>query len=423
MDYRILPPEDLPETIVSLPLSKSLSNRALIINALCGGKGTLGSVAKCDDTDAMLAALASTDDVISVGAAGTAMRFLTAYFAAQPGRTVTLDGSERMRRRPIAPLVDALRLCGARIEYVGEAGYPPLRIEGTSLRGGEVTIDSSVSSQFISALLMVAPTMTEGLTLHMSGDQVSAPYVAMTLGLMAEWGVDAERDRDTIRVPHLLYSPASCHIEADWSAASYWFELQAFSFGTIGLRGLRPEGSLQGDSALPTIYRRFGIVTEPSDEFPGVLDLIPDPDLAPRFEADFGDVPDLAQTIAVTCCMLGIPFHITGLKTLHIKETDRLEALRRELLKVSFLVEVGDDYIAWEGTRVPLRTDAPIAIDTYDDHRMAMSFAPVSWLIPGLIIRNAEVVTKSYPDYWIHLQAAGFTLQPIDPAAEEGAEE
>ncbi|MDE5896148.1 MAG: 3-phosphoshikimate 1-carboxyvinyltransferase [Muribaculum intestinale] len=420
MDYRIFPPEELPEAIIDLPLSKSISNRVLIINALAGGAGMVTRVAKCDDTDVMLAALGSSDDTVSIGAAGTAMRFLTAYFAATPGRTVTLDGSDRMRRRPIAPLVDALRMCGAHIEYAGEEGYPPLRIEGTTLAGGEIELDGGVSSQFVSALLMVAPTMSGGLKLHIKGDVVSQPYISMTLGIMAEWGVEAQREGNVITVPHASYTPVAYAVEADWSAASYWYELQSFSFGTIGLRGLKKNGSMQGDSALRDIYRSFGIVTEESDEFAGVLDLMADPDLTPRFEADFSAVPDIAQTVAVSCCLLGIPFHITGLKTLKIKETDRLEALRRELMKISFVVDIDDSSIAWEGARCPVDGNSPVAIDTYDDHRMAMSFAPVAWYVPGLIIRNAEVVTKSYPDYWNHLRSAGFVIEEI--SVVEGAE-
>lgn len=426
MDYRIFPPEELPEAIIDLPLSKSISNRALILDALANDAGasgavaTLGRVAKCDDTDVMVAALSSAEDTISIGAAGTAMRFLTAYFAAKPGRTVTLDGSERMRRRPIAPLVDALRGCGARITYVGEEGFPPLKIEGTALHGGEITLDGSVSSQFVSALLMVAPTMAEGLTVRLQGDPVSQPYIAMTLGMMAEWGVEAQREGNVITVPHGSYMPVAYEVEADWSAASYWYELQSFSFGAIGLRGLRKVGSLQGDSALQRIYRSFGIVTEESEEFPGVLDLMADPDMSPRFEADFGAVPDLAQTVVVSCCLLGIPFHITGLKTLKIKETDRLEALRRELMKISFVVETDDESIAWEGARCPVDGSRPVAIDTYDDHRMAMAFAPTAWYVPGIVIRNAEVVSKSYPDYWTHLRAAGFTVEEISGVEAEG---
>ena len=423
MDYRIFPPEELPEAIISLPLSKSISNRALILNALAGGHGSLGRVAECDDTDVMLAALDSyfsrqgassgMELEVSVGAAGTAMRFLTAFFATRSGSVVSLDGTERMRRRPIAPLVDALRACGASIEYLGEEGFPPLRIEGRDLQGGEVTLDGSVSSQFVSALLMVAPVMAGGLVLRLSGDVVSQPYIAMTLNMMAEWGVESSRDRNMISVPHAVYTPIAYHVEADWSAASYWYELQSFSFGTIGLRGLLPSGSMQGDSALMRIYRNFGIVTEPSEEFPGVLDLLADPDLTPRFEADMSAVPDLAQTVVVSCCMLGIPFRITGLKTLKIKETDRLSALRNELMKISFVVEIDDDSIAWEGGRCPVKGDSPIIIDTYDDHRMAMAFAPVAWYVPGIIVRDAGVVSKSYPDYWSHLRAAGFLIEEI----------
>ncbi|WP_295731101.1 3-phosphoshikimate 1-carboxyvinyltransferase [uncultured Muribaculum sp.] len=415
MDYRIFPPEELPEAIVGLPLSKSISNRVLIINALAGGAPMTCQVARCDDTDVMVSALESEDENLSVGAAGTAMRFLTAYFAAKPGRTVSLDGSERMRRRPIAPLVDALRECGAEISYLGEEGFPPLRIAGKKLHGGEIALDGSVSSQFVSALLMIAPAMSDGLVLRLEGDVVSQPYIAMTLGIMAEWGVDVVRDGDVIRVPHCSYTAVQYHVEADWSAASYWYELQSFSFGTIGLRGLMKGGSLQGDSVLMDIYRNFGIVTEESEEFPGVLDLMADPDMTPRYEADFSAMPDLAQTVVVSCCMLGVPFHITGLRTLKIKETDRLEALRKELMKISFVVDIDDDSISWEGRRCPVDGSRKVAIDTYDDHRMAMAFAPVAWYIPGLIIRNAEVVSKSYPDYWNHLRAAGFVIDELAP--------
>jgi 3-phosphoshikimate 1-carboxyvinyltransferase len=441
MDYRIFPPEELPEAVIDLPLSKSISNRVLIINALTGGRGSVEAVAKCDDTDVMLAALDAFSALktgaevsletatvepdgslsVSIGAAGTAMRFLTAFFASQPGCVVTLDGSERMRRRPIAQLVDALRACGARISYAGEEGFPPLRIEGVALEGGNVTLDGSVSSQFVSALLMVAPTMSHGLTLTLTGEPVSQPYIAMTLGMMAEWGVEASREGNVITVLPTAYTPTDYKVEADWSAASYWYELQAFSFGALALRGLKVEGSLQGDSALMKIYRNFGIVTEVDEDDSELLDFVPDPDLTPRFEADMSDVPDLAQTVVLTCCLLGIPFHIKGLKTLKIKETDRLDALCRELAKISFIVDADDNSISWEiDQRCPINSsNMTVAIDTYDDHRMAMAFAPAAWYIPGLIIRNAEVVSKSYPDYWEHLRAAGFTVEEVEPSQAE----
>jgi 3-phosphoshikimate 1-carboxyvinyltransferase len=413
MDYRIFPPEEINDADISLPLSKSISNRVLIINALTGNAGEISQVAKCDDTDVMLAALASADDTIDVGAAGTAMRFLTAYFALQQGRTVTLTGSERMKQRPIKVLVDALRACGADIQYVGNEGYPPLKITGKKLAGGEITLDASVSSQYISALLMTAPYMADGLTLTLSDTPVSLPYIKMTIGIMKQWGVACEFDENVIKIAPQPYKPIHFKVEADWSAASYWFELAAFSFADIRLNGLSPD-SLQGDSAVNEIFKNFGIEAEWTDS--SQLELTPSPDITPRLIIDLADQPDLAQTVVVTCCVLNIPFHITGLSTLKIKETDRLDALCTELRKLSFLVSQPDDAsLVWEGERVKPSDDG-IAIDTYKDHRMALAFAPVSYFVPGIVINDVEVVSKSYPDYWDHLRQIGFNLVPQTPA-------
>lgn len=411
MDYCIFPPEEMPEGTIDLPLSKSISNRVLILNALTGNRGRIERTAECDDTAVMLTALSQTSDEVNIGAAGTAMRFLTAYFAMQPGRTVTITGTERMCNRPIALLVDALRQCGASIEYVDKEGYPPLKIHGCRLTGGDITLPASVSSQYVSALLMTAPLMEHGLKLTLTDGIVSLPYIKMTLGLMKEWGVDSDFTDNVITVEPQLYTPVDFKVEADWSAASYWYEIEALSSGDLSLRGLS-RNSLQGDSHVADFFTGLGVNSEWDGD---VMELMPSPDLTPRITLDMSEQPDLAQTVVVTCAMLGLPFHITGLSTLKIKETDRLTALRDELRKLSFVIDIVDDNaLEWEGARCPVDTSHPVVIDTYQDHRMAMAFAPVALYIPGLIIRNADVVTKSYPEYWDHLRSIGFTTKEVD---------
>lgn len=396
------------ETRVSLPLSKSISNRALIINALTDSALPLKKVAKCDDTDVMVVALSSDEACVNIGAAGTAMRFLTAYFSSRQGREIVIDGTERMRHRPIAVLVDALRACGATIEYVGEDGYPPLRISGKKLQGGKITLSASVSSQYISALLMIAPTMEQGLSLTLEGDIISRPYIMMTLSMMHQWGVKSEFIGNTIAIAPQKYIPVDFEVEADWSAASYWYEIAALSSGDVSLHGLSRQ-SVQGDSEVSKYFEKLGINTHFND---GIVELEPSPDLSPRLNIDLSDQPDLAQTIVVTSCMLGIPFHITGLSTLKIKETDRLEALRTELLKLGVKLTIErESELIWDGSRRPVY-EFPV-IDTYEDHRMAMAFAPVSLFVRGIVINNIEVVSKSYPDYWQHLQEAGFKFQEV----------
>lgn len=406
MNCRVFPPDEMLETQVSLPLSKSISNRALVINALTDGALPLKKVAKCDDTDVMVAALSSDEACVNIGAAGTAMRFLTAYYSSQPGREIVIDGTERMRHRPIAVLVDALRACGATIEYAGEECYPPLRISGKKLHGGDITLSASVSSQYISAILMIAPTMEQGLRLTLEGDIISRPYIMMTLSMMRQWGVESEFVGNTITIAPQKYTPVDFEVEADWSAASYWYEIAALSSGDVSLCGVNSI-SVQGDSEISKYFEYLGITTHFDD---GIVELEPSPDLVPRLNIDLSDQPDLAQTIVVTSCMLGIPFYITGLSTLKIKETDRLEALRTEMLKLGMVLTIErDSELIWDGTRRPIY-EFPV-IDTYEDHRMAMAFAPVSIFIPGIVINNIEVVSKSYPDYWRHLQDAGFKFQ------------
>ena len=403
MDYRVYPPQEMIDATISLPLSKSISNRALILNALTIDALPLKNVAQCDDTDAMVRALSEKGDRVDVGAAGTAMRFLTAYFAAKMGSVIEIDGSQRMRQRPIKALVDALKACGAKIEYLGEEGFPPLRIEGVALHGGEVSLPASISSQYISALLMIAPLMDNGLKLTLEGEITSRPYILMTLSMMREWGVDCDFEQNVITVPRGEYKATNYDIEADWSAASYWYEISALSAGCIALKGLNEE-SIQGDSALVEYFTKIGVDSQFEDE---ELTLMPSPEQLSRVELDLSEQPDIAQTIAVTCCLLRIPFKLTGLATLKIKETDRLIALQRELAKLSFDVEIEQDsQLIWNGLQHPIFEEPQI--ETYKDHRMAMAFAPAALYLPGLVIKDVDVVAKSYPEYWSHLVEAGF---------------
>lgn len=400
MDYRIFAPDKIVME-VELPASKSISNRMLILNALCGGE--LHNVARCDDTDAMRRALATDTTAsgavatVNIGAAGTAMRFLTAYYATLEGSTVILDGTERMRHRPIALLVDALRRCGADIEYAGEEGFPPLRITGRKLSASHIEIAGNVSSQYISALLMVAPLMG-CRTVTLTGEIISLPYITMTLTLMRLMGVDCVMNGNNISIPaDAHYVPCDFTVENDWSAASYWLEMQSLlPESRITLKGLHSE-SAQGDSAVAGIFSRMGGTA------PIILDL--------------KETPDLAQTIVVTACLLGCHFHITGLRTLRIKETDRIDALCTQLRRLGYIITAGDDFsLSWNGERCAPEPEPHIS--TFDDHRMAMSFAPAAVLFPGIVIDDVEVVSKSYPDFWRHLEAAGFTLTPCERRKE-----
>lgn len=423
MDYRVFPPEEMFEATVLLPRSKSISNRALIMHALTPGNVPAPIKADCADSDAIVKALADTAsgaDSVNIGAAGTAMRFLTAYYSAIPGVSVTLDGSERMRHRPIGPLVDALRECGACIDYAGEEGFPPLRITGTRLQGGEVTLPANISSQFISALMMVAPTMTDGLRINLEGEIISLPYIKMTQAMMENRGIEVERYPQVIDIESGTYEATTDtdEVERDWSAASYWAEISAISAGFVTLPGLKVDGSLQGDSAAMEIFERMGVICQESEDVDDAAEFSPSPEVYSRIDLDMTETPDLAQTVAVTAAMLGLPFCLKGLSSLRIKETDRIAALCDELLKFGFVLEAeGDHTLRWEGRRMPI-TELPV-VETYDDHRMAMAFAPTALFVPGVVIRNIDVVKKSYPGYWDDLRSAGFRLvDAADPLAD-----
>lgn len=410
MNYRIIAPRRI-EGEIDLPASKSISNRVLLLNALCATPGRLSNLAQCDDTDAVLSALAQPDaSEVNIGAAGTAMRFLTAYFATREGREVVIDGTERMRQRPIGVLVDALRQLGADIEYVETEGYPPLKITGTRLHGGALTVSGSVSSQYITAILLIAPVIG-GITLTIEGEIMSRPYIDMTLALMARYGVKAEWRENVIHVPAGEYTALDFTVEADWSAASYWWAMQAIvPQSRISLKGLEPQ-SLQGDSRIAELMSQMGVTGNWCGRY---LDLRSNGGVGCCCStfADLSGTPDIAQTLVVMLCLMGRPFRITGLRTLRIKETDRLEALRTELRKLGYVVKVeGDDAISWH-----FETTAPEAsphICTYHDHRMAMAFAPAAIRFPGLIIDDAQVVSKSYPLFWEHLRQAGFKIEEV----------
>ncbi len=397
------------EATVMLPASKSISNRVLVMNALAGGGGRISNVAVCDDTDAMQRALRETGGYVNIGAAGTAMRFLTAYFAGCEGRTVTLDGTARMRQRPIGVLVDALRQCGAKISYEGEAGFPPLRIEGQRLHAdGPVELAGNVSSQYISALMMVAPYMDGGLTLRLKGGMISRPYIEMTASLMRRFGGEVEVADGEVRIAPQRYVVTDFSVESDWSAASYWYEMQTLIPQLkVRLSGLQ-QRSVQGDSRVAEFFACLGVETVFTDC--GVqLNCLAGQRPA-RVDFDLSGQPDLAQTLVVTACLADIPFRMTGLSTLKIKETDRIEALRSQLAKLGYPLEVEPDYsLRWDGRRTEPQENPEI--ETFDDHRMAMAFAPVAVKFPGLVILDAGVVSKSYPDYWKHLSEVGFSME------------
>lgn len=402
---------------ISLPTSKSISARALTISALTGGTQPQG-LSDCDDTHALQAAIAHRPAIIDIGAAGTAMRFGTALFACTPGEHV-LTGSPRMQERPIGLLVDALRSLGADITYEGTEGFPPLRVKGHPLKGGHTTIPASVSSQYISALLMIAPTMTEGLTLTLEGEIASRPYIDMTLAIMKAYGAQADwtAEGQAIRVAAGGYRPTEWTVEPDWSAASYWYEMVALSDDAeacICLKGLRAE-SLQGDSCISQIFSPLGVKTTFTDE--GAV--LTKTAAVESLDFDFTHCPDLAQTVVATCAMMGVAFHFNGLKSLKIKETDRIVALQTELRKLGVEVAADNesmtlttDAAALFKSRLRLETaQASTPIATYADHRMALAFAPCAYRFPGLAIAHPEVVSKSYPAFWADLERVGATIE------------
>lgn len=417
MQYMITPSRHV-DTRILLPASKSISNRALIIHALTGGNVMPENLSDCDDTKVIIRALSHRPEVIDIKAAGTAMRFMTAYLSVTEGEH-TITGTERMKHRPIGVLVDALRYLGAEIEYAGEKGFPPLRIRGRQLEGGRLEIPGNVSSQYISALLMIAPVLSKGLEMKLTGGIVSRPYIDLTLHLMHQFGVSAEwTDIDSITVKPQPYRQRPYTIENDWTAASYWYEILALT-DELGSKVVLPgmlDGSRQGDSAVRYIFSLLGIKTAFADR---EGDRLTDATLTRhscmlnRMDYDFTNQPDLAQTLIATCPVLGIPFHFTGLGSLRIKETDRIEAMKTEMEKLGYILHADSGTeLSWEGDRC--EPAAQPVIDTYEDHRMAMSFAPLAIRLGRIGINHPEVVSKSYPHYWNDLRKAGFHIVQTD---------
>ena len=405
---QITAPERISTTI-QLPSSKSISNRALIINALGNGIYPPKNLSDCDDTQVMIHALdGSPKDTIDIMAAGTAMRFLTAYLSVTPGiRTIT--GTQRMQQRPIQILVNALRELGAEIEYVVNEGFPPLRIKGSNLSKNHISLPGNVSSQYISALLMIGPSLKNGLTIHLTGEIISRPYINLTLQLMKDYGANVYwTSENKLKVEPQPYHSVPFFVESDWSAASYWYQITALSSqAEITLPGLF-QNSCQGDSKVAEIFRLLGVETIYKEK---TVTLKKTENCVKRLDYNFIDQPDLAQTLVVTCVMSGIPFRFSGLQSLKIKETDRMAALINEMGKLGYVLhEETDSILSWDGERcIPTGE----AIDTYEDHRMAMAFAPASLVYPFIEINNPEVVSKSYPHYWQDLQQAGFIIKEV----------
>ena len=405
MQIKVTAPAKI-HTTIQLPSSKSISNRALIINALGNGTHHPENLSDCDDTRVMIRALNDDKETIDIMAAGTAMRFLTAYLSVTPGTRI-ITGTERMQQRPIQVLVNALRELGADIEYVANDGFPPLRITGRELRKDTISLPGNVSSQYISALLMIAPVLTNGLTIRLTGDIISRPYINLTLQLMNDFGVRAEwTDDHRLKVEPQAYHSTPFYVESDWSAASYWYQIVALSKeAEVTLPGLFKD-SYQGDSQVAGIFRSLGVETIYKDK---TVILKKNGKSVERLDYDFINQPDLAQTFVVTCALLNIPFRFSGLQSLKIKETDRMAALITEMRKLGYILhETDGSVLSWEGERCT--TEEHPAIDTYEDHRMAMAFAPLAFKFPQLQINHPEVVTKSYPHFWENLRSAGFII-------------
>ena len=411
MKYLVSKPDKTLRGSIVLPGSKSVANRALIIHALSYSPYPIENLSESDDTRVMEQVFNSNTNVFDIGHAGTAMRFLTAFLAQIVGEW-TITGSDRMKQRPIGILVDALNKLGARIEYLENEGFPPLKIYGSHLKGCVLELDGSVSSQYISALLMVAPTMEGGLTLRLKNKITSRPYIEMTLKLMEQFGVKHVWKGNEIRIAEQSYKARPFSVEADWSGASYWYEMAVMADELdLELIGLTTE-SLQGDAQIAKWFEQLGIDTVATE---AGSRLVKNGKLLPKnLNLNFIENPDVAQTFAVLCVMKQIPFHFTGLETLKIKETNRIAALQDELAKFGAqITEPVHGELKWDGT-FSLEKQATPEIETYHDHRMALAFAPACQVYGSVAILDPMVVTKSYPGYWEDLKKVGFEVKEVN---------
>ncbi|HAH25334.1 MAG TPA: 3-phosphoshikimate 1-carboxyvinyltransferase [Prolixibacteraceae bacterium] len=410
MKYLVSKPDSSLKGSIVLPSSKSIANRALIIHALSYSPYPIGNLSESDDTRVMEQVFNSNSNHFDIGHAGTAMRFLTAFLSQIVGEW-TITGSDRMKQRPIGILVDALTKVGARIEYMEKEGFPPLKIYGSHLKGCVLELDGSISSQYISALMMIAPTLEGGLTLRLKNKTTSRPYIEMTLKLMEQFGVQHVWKGNEIRISEQRYTARPFSVEADWSGASYWYQMAVLAEEVdVELIGLRTQ-SLQGDAIIAQWFEQLSIQTIATEK--GAR-LTKNNQPLPKFlQLNFIENPDVAQTFAVLCVMKQIPFHFTGLETLKIKETNRIDALQDELAKFGAqLTEPAHGELKWDGT-LPFQKQSMPEIETYHDHRMAMAFAPACQQFCKVVILDPMVVTKSYPGYWEDLKKVGFEVSSI----------
>ena len=407
MQYLLKGNLNLSPVRIILPASKSISNRLLMMSALSSGRLKAIHLSESDDTWIMQKLLQCTSEEKDAGHAGTAMRFMTAYFAVTPGK-VFLTGTSRMKERPIAELVEKLRELGAEIEYTEKEGFPPLRIRGKKLSGGRLHVNSTISSQYISALMMIGPGLKGGLELVLEGQTISSSYIRITAALMKQAGIEADYRGNIVSIPEGEYRDTTIAAEPDWSAASYWFPLAGLSGkAEITLDSLAP-GSLQGDSVLPEFFKNLGVKAVFQKD--GLI-LSPEPVHLKRFECDFTENPDLVQTFVPYCVARQIPFRFSGCQSLLIKETNRVEALKKELLKFKINLNHAADgsVLWWDAAEKPVY-DQPVSIETYHDHRMAMAFAPLCQAAGSIRINDPMVVSKSYPGFWEDLKKAGLTI-------------
>ena len=385
MNYKISHPTKVVNCEIDLPSSKSISNRLLIIKALCKEKFLIKNLSESDDTILLKNALNSKEKTINVSHAGTSFRFLTSFLSIQKGKEFVLNGSDRMKERPIKELVNSLQELGVKIEYLEKEDFPPLKIIGTEIDGGEIEIDGTISSQFISSLLLIAPNLRNGLLLKIKGELVSKSYVLMTLKLMGEFGINWTWNKDVITILKQEYVAKNYTVESDWSAATFWFQSASLSEKCkIILRGLNEE-SIQGDSACKKIFKDLGVDSVFKN---GNLILTKNKRVSPSETYNLIETPDIYQSLKCTLFALKKGSEFTGIQTLKNKETDRITAVENELLKLN----------------------TPKIIETYNDHRMAMSFAPLCLKYGKLQINNAEVVSKSYPNFWEDLKKGGFKI-------------
>lgn len=387
------------EATVHLPASKSISNRVLIIQSLCADTFEINNLSTAHDTVTLQQLLHSNQSILNAGDGGTTFRFLLAH-AALKGDSVFLTGSKRMLQRPIEPMVTALNNMGANIEYAEHKGFAPLNINSSVLHGGEIEMDAGISSQFITALLLIAPYLQNGLTIKLKGLEVSAPYTQMTIALMQEFGVEVNRVNEIFSIKPQQYKAQNFNVEPDWSAASYWYAVAALSESATILFPNLSANSLQGDQQISSIMEKLGVTTMVEN---GGITIHKNNRVLPDvFEYDFLNCPDLFQTICVVCAALNIPSRFTGLQTLPLKETNRLAALQTELLKTG--AEVSHTTNSFDIIKgISQFTD--VIIDTHNDHRMAMAFAPLALIFKSITIQNPTVVIKSYPDFWKQLTA------------------